>query len=673
MFNVGRNNPAHPRRRSWTSSSWTRPAPCSSASASSPACSAASCSADAASGSSIAVHELGHGGRRGGAQARPGRRRTVTRVVRRARASTASRSARSRPTAARSGRSASGRSSRTSIACPGTTSTRSSRSCSARTSPSSWSSPSQGKGVNLPAPGYLEGAQELCRRYGTYFVLDEVQTGFGRTGQDVRPRALGARARHRHRLEVALRRLRPRRRLPDEQGGVRQRLRLARARRQPRLDLRSRTTWPWPPGLPRCTSWTSRAWSSAPRGSATCCSSGREPLVERYDVVRDVRGLGLIWAIEFQEPEGGSRTWRLLERAQPGIFSQLVAVPLFSEHAILIQTAGHNMNVAQGHPAADGDRGRHRVLRLRARADAAAGAEDPGGDDALRAQGRARRPEALSRRRAVTIRKLLVANRGEIALRVFRACRELGIATVAVVAPDDTGSLHARSRGRDGRGARATSTRRSTIRAAKQTGADAIHPGYGFLAESPDFAEAVEAAGLVFVGPVAGGAARRRGQARGEGDRAEAGVPVVGTGRAGGDRLPADGQGRGRRRRTRDAGRPRSPAELDEALDGRAARGQGGVRRRPRLLRALRRAAAPRRDPAARATRTGTVVSLGERECSIQRRHQKVLEESPSPRSTPSCARGWARPPSPSPGRSATAAPARRSSCSTATTSGSSS
>jgi ornithine--oxo-acid transaminase len=76
-----------------------------------------------------------------------------------------------------------------------------------------------------------------------------------------------------------------------------------------------------------------------------------EPFVERYDVVREVRGLGLMWAIEFQEPEGGSRTWRMLERRQPGIFSQLVAVPLFAEHAILIQTAGHHMNVLKGIPS----------------------------------------------------------------------------------------------------------------------------------------------------------------------------------------------------------------------------------------------------------------------------------------------------------------------------------
>ena len=85
------------------------------------------------------------------------------------------------------------------------------------------------------------------------------------------------------------------------------------------------------------------------------------------------------------------------------------------------------------------------------------------------------------------IRKLLVANRGEIALRVFRACRELGLATVAAVAPDDRGSLHARSADEavevagylDGD---------EHVRAAQERGADAFHPGYGFLAEDPGFA-----------------------------------------------------------------------------------------------------------------------------------------------------------------------------------------
>ena len=102
--------------------------------------------------------------------------------------------------------------------------------------------------------------------------------------------------------------------------------------------------------------------------------------------------------------------------------------------------------------------------------------------------------------RPVPIERLLVANRGEIAVRVFRTCRELGIETVAVVAPDDAGSLHARSA--DQRVEISSYLHAEEhIRAAKATGADAIHPGYGFLAENGDFAEAVGAAGLIWVGP----------------------------------------------------------------------------------------------------------------------------------------------------------------------------
>jgi ornithine--oxo-acid transaminase len=73
------------------------------------------------------------------------------------------------------------------------------------------------------------------------------------------------------------------------------------------------------------------------------------PLAER-SVVREVRGLGLMWAIEFEEPNGGSRTWKLLERIQPGLFSQLVVVPLFRDHRILSQVAGHGMNVLKALP-----------------------------------------------------------------------------------------------------------------------------------------------------------------------------------------------------------------------------------------------------------------------------------------------------------------------------------
>ncbi len=119
------------------------------------------------------------------------------------------------------------------------------------------------------------------------------------------------------------------------------------------------------------------------------------------------------------------------------------------------------------------------------------------------------------------MKKVLVANRGEIALRVFRAARELGIATVAVVAPDDAGSLHARSADETVEIALVPRRRASTSAPRRRAGADAIHPGYGFLAESGDFAEAV----LDRRADVGRADARRaacgRRQARGEAHRAQ--------------------------------------------------------------------------------------------------------------------------------------------------------
>ena len=226
------------------------------------------------------------------------------------------------------------------------------------------------------------------------------------------------------------------------------------------------------------------------------------------------------------------------------------------------------------------------------------------------------------------IRKLLVANRGEIAVRIFRTCRELGIATVAVAAADDAGSLHTRV---------ADETveipnylfSEEHIRAAKRTGADAIHPGYGFLAENPDFAEAVEAAELAFLGPTADGL--RQGGDKLEAKRIarEANVPVLPAGEPEEVGYPlvvkaaAGGGGRGMRV-------VRAPGELEDALEGakreaKAAFGDDTVFceryvERPRHV-----------EIQLLADEHGEVVSLGERECSIQRRHQKVLEESPSP------------------------------------------
>jgi acetyl/propionyl-CoA carboxylase alpha subunit len=228
----------------------------------------------------------------------------------------------------------------------------------------------------------------------------------------------------------------------------------------------------------------------------------------------------------------------------------------------------------------------------------------------------------------VEIRKLLVANRGEIALRVFRACAAEGIATVAVAAPDDTGSLHAREAGEVVEISGYLHSEEH-IRAAKQTGADAIHPGYGFLAENADFAEAVEAAGLMFVGPTS--EALRRGGDKLEAKRAaaNAGVPVLPAGEPDEIGFPlmikaaAGGGGRGMRV-------VRSASELDEAVaasrrEAEAAFGDDTVffeqyLERPRHV-----------EIQLLADGHGNAYSLGERECSIQRRHQKVLEEAPSP------------------------------------------
>jgi acetyl/propionyl-CoA carboxylase alpha subunit len=228
----------------------------------------------------------------------------------------------------------------------------------------------------------------------------------------------------------------------------------------------------------------------------------------------------------------------------------------------------------------------------------------------------------------VDIRKLLVANRGEIAVRVFRACRELGIATVAVAPPDDAGSLHARSADELVEIASYLHSEEH-IRAAKKSGAGAIHPGYGFLAENPHFAAAVEAAGLVWVGPPAG--ALRAGGDKLEAKRIarEAGVPVVPEGEPAEIGFPlmikaaAGGGGRGMRI-------VREPGELEESLA--AARREAKAAFGDERVFCERYVERPRHvEIQLLADAHGVVVALGERECSVQRRHQKVLEESPSP------------------------------------------
>ena len=225
------------------------------------------------------------------------------------------------------------------------------------------------------------------------------------------------------------------------------------------------------------------------------------------------------------------------------------------------------------------------------------------------------------------IHTVLVANRGEIALRIFRACAAEGVSTVAVVAPDDRGALHARN-------ADATVEIASyldpaeIVRAAREARADAVHPGYGFLSESAELAEAVLGAGLTWVGPPptalrAGGdklAAKRTAEA--------AGVPVLPSGTPEEVGLPllvkaaAGGGGRGMRV-------VRDEAELDEAIE--AARREAAAAFGDDTVFFERYLERPRHvEIQLLADTHGTVVSLGERDCSIQRRHQKVLEESPS-------------------------------------------
>jgi len=205
--------------------------------------------------------------------------------------------------------------------------------------------PIQGKGVHLPPAGYLEAAQELCRRYGTLFCVDEVQTGFGRTGTLFAFEHWG--------LEPDL--------VPVAKslsggyvpvGG----LLMSRAVHEAVFDsmenaLAHGSTFA-PNELAMAAGLATLHELDEQRLVERSAMLGARllertrPLVDEFEVVREVRGLGLMWAIEFGEPEhSGRRTWRMIERMQPGLFAQLVVVPLFSEHRILTQVAGHNMAV----------------------------------------------------------------------------------------------------------------------------------------------------------------------------------------------------------------------------------------------------------------------------------------------------------------------------------------
>jgi propionyl-CoA carboxylase alpha chain len=248
------------------------------------------------------------------------------------------------------------------------------------------------------------------------------------------------------------------------------------------------------------------------------------------------------------------------------------------------------------------------------------------------------------------MKRLLVANRGEIARRIIRSARRLGLECVAVFSDPDANSPHVAEADLAVRlpGATAAETYLSVpaiLEAARRTGADALHPGYGFLAEDARFVAACEDAGLCFVGPPASAVEAMGSKLAAKRLMAEAGVPVLPTLELGAPRAePPDARAQ---RISEELGWP----VLVKASAGGGGRGMRVVERFEELEVALeaaeREAAAAFGDPTVflepyvakprhvevqvLGDRRGTVVHLFERECSIQRRHQKIVEESPSP------------------------------------------
>ena len=245
------------------------------------------------------------------------------------------------------------------------------------------------------------------------------------------------------------------------------------------------------------------------------------------------------------------------------------------------------------------------------------------------------------------VTKVLIANRGEIAVRIIRACRELGIQTVAVFSEADRSAMHVRYAD-EAYWIGPAPSRDSYLRidkildVAKKSGADAIHPGYGFLAEREEFAQACADAGITFIGPKPSSIAAMGDKAVARATVTKAGIPVVpgteGEGSLSNEEImavapqigfpllikaTAGGGGKGMREVF-------SPDDLPQALasarrEAESAFGDGNVYLE-KLVTGARHI-----EIQILADTEGNVIHLGERECSIQRRHQKVLEESPSP------------------------------------------
>ncbi len=242
------------------------------------------------------------------------------------------------------------------------------------------------------------------------------------------------------------------------------------------------------------------------------------------------------------------------------------------------------------------------------------------------------------------IRRLLIANRGEIAVRIIRACRDLGIMPLAVYAPIDAGAPHVRLADDalplpGDAPAESYLNIAALISLAQRAGADAIHPGYGFLAENPVFAAGCDAAGIAFVGPPAPVLRQCGDKAAARDVASSAGVPVLpGTGEVSDEDarrvassvgfpllIKAAGGGGGKGIHI-----VRSPADLGGAL--RLARGEAQSAFGDPRVYLERWIDGPRHvEVQVLADGEDRVVQLGERACSVQRRHQKMIEESPAP------------------------------------------
>jgi acetyl-CoA carboxylase biotin carboxylase subunit len=250
---------------------------------------------------------------------------------------------------------------------------------------------------------------------------------------------------------------------------------------------------------------------------------------------------------------------------------------------------------------------------------------------------------------AMTIKKLLIANRGEIAVRIVRACRELSIHAVAVYSEADRSAMHVRAA--DSAVAIGSSAPQESylniqriVAAALDSGSDAVHPGYGFLAENAEFARAVRAAGLIFIGPSATAIEMMGDKARARRLMIEAGVPVVpgyqdepddealrlAAGTIGFPLLvkaAAGGGGTGMRVVTRED-------DLGDALAAARREASHAFGNDDLILEKYIRGAR-HIEFQVLADEHGQILHLNERECSVQRRHQKVIEEAPSPYLTP--------------------------------------